>query len=593
LAQIGVAAAIGRSIDIPILVRTLGQNLNQNGYNPNVPFTPDAELLAYLEGGLSGTGPDDLGILVNDFHLAWWRDSIPEMEYTSYLSFATIHTALEKHRGYVATIYVHPQKAKRPDFSSELNKPAYTWHPDVDRNLDNPYTRCRLYRAVALGAYDKLRDLRNMVHACETANQGERDLAARRAAGFNFLHEAAVMKGAGEAEAGPGNMETNRKGKGKEQDVASEEQTIQFGQGLVERSQDKWTWGSNLTYDDLRAIGRGVDRNCQVPHSGYDFDLKTGKLRGITSPNPNPDDIEDIGDPEVWFDELSPDFPDIRDLCSDEIPAAFYLAALHRATEPDSPFDPISADFESKHRAKLRMQDEANCPDSPSSTSSVSGLYRPFPSMRLPPKDYVRPPTSHALAARAVRLMPAPGSLTQGSPFYTPVSIQPDSPPSQVLLEPIYIPSDEESQLGGESLNIAVDDCGPEEAMRIVISDDSLLAVSGAGSPPDHHILVEDLDAAGSDYERPMTVFIPDSDDDEIDADAEIPMMIDSGAESEEVVNEDNPVMGIPTTVYMSESEESEDCGADDLPRVESGRDPHTGKFTPASFAHFEDVWLE
>jgi len=588
-----VAAAIGRSIDIPILVRTLGQNLNQEGYKPNASFTPDAELLAYLEGGLSGTGSDDRGMLVTNFHLPWWRGSIPQMKYSSYLSFATIHAALEAHREYVADVYVHREKANRLDFSSELNKPAYTWHPEVDRNLENPCTRCRLYRAVALGAYDKLRDLRNMVHACETANQGERDLTARRAAGLNFLYEAAVVKGAGQPDAGqpdagPGNMETNRKGKGKELDTALEERMKHLEDGLVERSQDKWTWGTNLTYDDLHAITRGADRHYQVPHSGYDFELNTGKLKGVTSPNPNPDDIEDIGDPEVWFDELCPDFPHIRDLCSDEISAAFYLAALHRAATANPRFDQTRADFDLKYRAKLRMQDEANSPDSPSSTSSVSGPHRPFPSMRLPPKDYVRPPTSHALAARAVRLMPEPGSFTRGSTCQqTPISIHSDSPPPEALMEPIYIPSDEESQLGGESLNIPVDDCGPEEAMKIFMSDDSVPAVSGVGSQLDHPIVVEDSDAAGSDCERPMSVFIPDSDDDEIDADAEIPMTIDSDVSEE--ANEDDPDMGIPTTVYMSESEGS----AGDLPRVESRRDPHTGKFTPASFEHFQDVWLE
>jgi len=156
-----------------------------------------------------------------------------------------------------------------------------------------------------------------------------------------------------------------------------------------------------------------------------------------------------------------------------------------------------------------------------------------------------------------------------------------------VLLEPIYIPSDEESHLGGESLNITIDDCGPEDAIMMVISDDSVPTTSGVGSQLDQ---LEDSGAAGSDFERPMTVVIPNSDDDDIYTDAEIPMtiVVDSDPESEGV--NDDP---IPTTVYMSESEGSEDCDADDLPGVESGRDPHTGKFTPASFSHFQDVWLE
>jgi hypothetical protein len=55
----------------------------------------------------------------------------------------------------------------------------YSWHPEVEVATENPCTHCRLYRVVALGVYDQMRDLRNLVHACETANSGEADLAGR------------------------------------------------------------------------------------------------------------------------------------------------------------------------------------------------------------------------------------------------------------------------------------------------------------------------------------------------------------------------------------------------------------------------------
>lgn len=41
---------------------------------------------------------------------------------------------------------------------------------------------------------DQVRDVHNMVHGCEIANEAERDVGIRRASGFNELHEAAVKK---------------------------------------------------------------------------------------------------------------------------------------------------------------------------------------------------------------------------------------------------------------------------------------------------------------------------------------------------------------------------------------------------------------
>jgi len=594
-----VAAAIGRSINIPVLVRTLGQHLNENGYQPNLSFTPDAELLAYLEGDCCGTRPNDPGMEVSDFHLPWWYCPDPEMDQTSFLSFATIHSALEKHRQGIARVNRLPRNIRQSDVSSELNKPAYTWHPDVDRNSDNPCTRCRLYRAVALGAYDKLRDLWNLVHACETANTGERDLAARRASALNLLYEAAVIKGAGEAGMGsilgqaagtsdtapvpgvphatsagtsrvghPAAVDGDRMRKGKNREYTAD---VGLGQSMAE---DKWTWGSHLTYDDLTAISRAADRHFQIPHSGYDMELRTGRLRGVASPNPNPAEIEDIGDPELRFDELSADFPFIRDLHPDEIPIAMYYPPLDGAAAADSRYDRTLDDFNETYKAKRRMQDEANRHDSPSSTSSIDEPQMGFPSMRLPPKNYVPPPTSRALAARAVRLMPAPGSFTRGA---SPSSIL----GNPQLLGPIYIPSDEQgpsSSVGGDS--------GPEDAMNIVLSDDNapnLPAMSEPAQP-------EDLDAAGSDCDRPMTVVISDSDDDE-----EIPMTIVMSDSEPECAVEDNSCMGIPDTVDISDSEGSEDSGSGPggHSNLASGRDPRTGKYTPASFAQFQDLWLE
>ncbi len=65
----GIAAAIGRSVNIPIIVRSLGHELYQCQLTLNNGFKPGPDLLVYLDGNLSGNGRDDPHLLVEDFHV--------------------------------------------------------------------------------------------------------------------------------------------------------------------------------------------------------------------------------------------------------------------------------------------------------------------------------------------------------------------------------------------------------------------------------------------------------------------------------------------------------------------------------------------
>ena len=99
-----MAAVIRRSVNIPIIVRSLGHDLYRFGFMPNTGFNPGLELLVFLDGDLCSFGQDDPTLLVEDFHVAWWRSSFPPIKYTSYLSFATLKTALAEHRKYLGNI---------------------------------------------------------------------------------------------------------------------------------------------------------------------------------------------------------------------------------------------------------------------------------------------------------------------------------------------------------------------------------------------------------------------------------------------------------------------------------------------------------
>jgi len=49
---IRVAAAIGRSVNIPIIVRTLGHELYWFGFMPNTAFSPGLDLLVFLDSDI-------------------------------------------------------------------------------------------------------------------------------------------------------------------------------------------------------------------------------------------------------------------------------------------------------------------------------------------------------------------------------------------------------------------------------------------------------------------------------------------------------------------------------------------------------------
>lgn len=501
LSHIGVAATIGRSVNIPIIIRTLGHELYQSGYQPFSHFKLGTDFLTYLDGDLSGAGRSDPDMCVEDFYLPWWRGSAPPTKYTSYLSFLTIGPALQKHQEYIRAWPASADASKSTDFTPRLNKPSYTWHPEINNEVI-PCTRCRLYRSVALGAHDRLRDIRNLVHACEIANQGERDIAGRRASGFNQLFEAALQKemvpdagavavpgmgaGAGvgsetergdQNQEGPSNLGTrtgkrNKREKVTERVERDRERATQLWKIASSRPALKWTFGVDLTNEDLQDMVRGADRNYQLPHSGYDDDLNLGKLKGHSSPLPDLNEMQNPDDPDVIFDELSPDFPHVRELLPHEYPIAFVFPPLHHlgASEAGSaPAPDFARNFMSwKNKGKERMKEEVDRMESPSTDdSSPNSHSRPW--FSLPPKDYVPPLTSLSLAARARKLMQtpappggAPSTFTSFPPHLLPIQRE-DLSPGAGSLGPIYIPSDEDSPPHHDRMDTDDHEWGPED----------------------------------------------------------------------------------------------------------------------------------
>ena len=132
-----------------------------------------------------------------------------------------------------------------------------------------------------------------MVHALETSNQAERDIAIRRASGFNELYEAAIKKKAESASGErPDQQSGSRSGgnaKGKQRFGTEVEDLKQLTKRLVMQgamASSKWTWGSdghgNANPCGIAGTGTGTNflpRDVPVPVSAGDGSV-TVSVRG-------------------------------------------------------------------------------------------------------------------------------------------------------------------------------------------------------------------------------------------------------------------------------------------------------------------------
>jgi hypothetical protein len=523
---IGVAAAVGQPLNIPVIVRSLGQDMYRVGMSPHGRFRPGLELMTYLDGNLSSDGLDDPALGFTAFRLPWWNAATAPTAKDSYLCSATIKWALDHHRSQLATALV-PMGAPHSiaSLTNELNKPAYTWHEsanDDQPNTPTDCTRCRLYRAVALGVVDQLRDTHNMVHACEIANEAEKDIAIRRASGFNELFEAALKKecDGSNAESGAQSAQAvgqeyksaqgSGKGKEKQQSGPAVEQLKQLMKTLVvQAAASKWTWGVDLTDDDLRGLIRGADRQHQVAHSGYDSELPSISLRS-ESEVLDPANLGDPNDPDLRFDDLSQPFVIIPELLPHQMPRYSGILVDQSGEEcVDAEPDPVIEAFtkRAKAQAKLLMQDEVDQPvsffDYGSEFATQIAWFRRRPWL-APDRPIVPPPTniipvapdqdmhSDSEVNETILLPDSDGhldhiSIADSDEHSNRAKTQTSnsSPPSQFQF-PV---SDDDSS---DAMDVVRSDERTDEPMSVVTSE------SAADSLPDHIVLPSESPLATS-----------------------------------------------------------------------------------------------
>ena len=530
-----MAAAIGQPLDIPVIVRSLGQDMYRAGMIASGLFRPSLELVTYLDGNLSSNGLDDpaLGIA---FYLPWWTGSDAPTAPNAHLCSESLKSALNEYRLQLQAALL-PFRVPHSIFNlaNELNKPAYTWHSSVNDDMPKSptkvnCTRCRLYRAVAVGVMDQLRDTYNMVHACQIANQSEKDIAIRRASGFNELFETALKKEI-DLEAGSGPDGPEGQESGGVEDLKKWIKKVMM-KGDV-KAASKWTWGVSLTEDDLIGLIRGADRHDEPPHSGYDQDLPTGSLESDIAESLDPDNIEDPNDPDLYFDKLS--IASVPELHPHDIPdysAVLVVSGELVDSEPDSAIAAFSkrALAEAAKANKVLMQEEV---DQPVSYRNYGSEFIPQTAL-IPRRPWLAPSLPNILPPTNVVIQPTRG--TDSLALYDNIDM---SDSDQISDETNIRQSDDEIILPDSDRSTAFEANLPisddNDAMDVVQSDEQDIPMSPANTAP--------------------------------------------GSDSDDLVLPESPLAMRPNV------------SARGMAGIQ--RDPSTGHFTAASFANFPDELLD
>lgn len=304
-----MAAAIGQSCHIPIIVRTLACHMHR--FMDDTALNLDRNFILTLDAGCDST---DLSAVAESYYLPWWTSSKPPTR-EELLNYETLNDAIAYHRRVSGIKGILPLK---------VNKEKYTWsrHLSFDpQGLSLDCNQCRLYRGVSLGILDNIQDLRHKVSFLEVTFNDRANRTERRAAGFFQLYEAALAK---EFETLKGN--SNTKGKGKSRKIPTpadvRDQAAEELARLKSLPSLKWTWGPDLTVDNVLHLFR-ISSPSRV-HSGYEVSLPWGRVKE-SSENLS------ISSSSPLVSDLAADIIDVPDLDSEDVPHHFKFSTLSQS----------------------------------------------------------------------------------------------------------------------------------------------------------------------------------------------------------------------------------------------------------------------
>ena len=309
-----MTAAIGNTCNIPFILHILARYLfiSPLGYE----LLDDRELHLMLD---AGTDMDDPSAVAETYKYSWWvYESEPDD--SNILRFDNLDEALDHHRSVTK---------KFTPLAPKLNKKKYTWSrhlSSIPEGLQMKCENCRLYRGVTLGILDNLLDIRNRVHSSEVTSNNRIAMSERRAAGFFQLYETVLMKELGEQS--NDEMGSVRRKKPCQSEDIEMNAAAELSRLENDPSQ-KWTWGTELSREEVIGLKKPILFFVPRKHSGYNVSLPL--KQGEESEGPDSPSFSQT------ISEVAEDIMDVPDLDSKDIPTHFTWFPLRQYLGDPSP----------------------------------------------------------------------------------------------------------------------------------------------------------------------------------------------------------------------------------------------------------------
>ena len=299
-------------VDVPIVTRYLALWIQQEKHKC---IWKNAEFLLCLDAGNHPIHPTGV---VEHYHCDWWtKDPSPYFDASEMINDKTLPECMDIHRKYQNSWW-RPKRGLAAMPSSHRQLAPTGASPQCNN--------CAAYRTVGMNTLQYLHRLRNEIHLHKSCYEYAQQNYGRRSYTYNRLHEEALLKEAKNPSAGyvASGLATTAAatavGTPKIPEAVKESgrhksAVLQLGELMIEHSKAekerleqslslKWTWGVDITPDDIANMFRAADREYAVPHSGYDCSL-TRSLPGENSntslplASPNKEKISSISTNEV------------------------------------------------------------------------------------------------------------------------------------------------------------------------------------------------------------------------------------------------------------------------------------------------------
>jgi hypothetical protein len=429
MSHIGIATALGQTIDIPIVLRSLAGSFSlvDEDIFP-IPFHPD--ILATLD-----TPANPKCEIVKKYELRWWAGRKPrDLNSVERLNSSTIKSCVNHYKqerlDAGSDTITGSGPGPGPDSSSQTSTGPLM--DDISRSTtfgtgagsgagtsSQPVCiDCSKYRQLLSDVLQDVLKFKNFASTMSTCSETLLNIGLRRASTFNLLHEAAILK----ETAGKSILSQTSK-------TRSISEVSRTAQSELERlknlpaSSYKWTWGETLTKKDVLGLRRTGTNPGRVAHSGYDISLVDGKLDGWNSED-NSTNLSAIGqydDMPVEASLLPPPtdyhFPNYFSKHDPRSYDPFHLSTKSISSQPNPPA-PISG----AGSGSDKNDDPAPVPGFPStinladnwsssSGSVTSDILNPAPKQVTQPDNRRSGPESIEINAPLPEPAPAPSSV--------------------------------------------------------------------------------------------------------------------------------------------------------------------------------------